>query len=139
MLITFDGIDLLTGLAVGGMIRSVLWWRGRSYIYLLIFALFWAYLLAVVAVVAFPIAVGQASAGETFSLSMNLRPFYVGACQPLDQCVRRLIENLALTIPFGFCLPLLLTIKPKWLALIALGIACHHNLFAYHRYTVTDL
>lgn len=122
MLITFDSIDLLIGLAVGGIILSVLWWRGRGFVYLVIFALFWAYLLAVVAVVAFPIAVEQDLVGEPFSPNVNLQPFYVGACQPFAQCVRRLVENVLLTIPFGFGLPLLLTIKPKRIAFIALGI-----------------
>lgn len=122
MLITFGGVDLLIGLAIGGILLSVLWWRGRSPFYLVIFALFWAYLLAVVAVVAFPIAVGQDPVGEPFFPTVNLRPFYVGACQPFAQCVRRLIENALLTIPFGFSLSLLLTIKPKRMAFIALGV-----------------
>ena len=69
--------------------------------------------------VIFPIAINTADIA--FTPGINLIPFYFGNCFALAiPCVRGIVENIVLTIPFGFGINFLVKIKPKnftWLGL----------------------
>jgi len=123
MMIDFDRNDLLIGVGILCVLLPILWWRKRSLSYLLFFSIFWFYLVAVVAVIIFPIAIDTDYAGTVFKPSINLIPFYFGSCFVLvNLCVRSIIENIVLTIPFGFGINFLFRIKPKYIFWLALAV-----------------
>jgi glycopeptide antibiotics resistance protein len=120
-LITFDELDLLIGLSVLVCLLPIVWRQKRSVPYLLFFSIFWVYLLAVVQAVVFPILINLESSNTTFTPNINLIPFAFGNCSMLYLCVRSIIENILLTVPFGFGINFLLPIKPRsifWLAVV---------------------
>ncbi|MBI1793781.1 MAG: VanZ family protein [Chloroflexi bacterium] len=120
MMIYFDETDLLIGMAILFAALPFLWWKKRNLSYLLFFSIFWLYLLSVVSVVVFPVAINTDYAG-TFRPSINLIPFYFGDCQLPELCIRSIIENIIFTVPFGFGINFLVEIKPKyifWLAFV---------------------
>lgn len=124
MFITFGTQHLLSGIAILIGLLPVLWRKKRSLSYLLFFSIFWVYLLAVVEAVIFPIVVNVDSSVRAFTPSLNLIPFYFGDCSMLILCIRGIVENILLTIPFGFGINFLIRIKPRtifWLA-IAIGL-----------------
>jgi len=51
--------------------------------------------------------------------SINLIPFNFGDCSILDLCVRSIIENIILTIPFSFGINFLVKIKTKYIFRLA--------------------
>jgi len=126
LLVEFNWYDLLIGIGILILFLPVLWWRKRNLSYLLFFSIFWIYLLAVVQAIFFPFAINTNDAGAIFRPSINLIPFYFGACFDMPAlCVRGIIENIILTIPFGFGISFLVRIKPRnffWLA-ISVGFA----------------
>jgi len=103
----------------------IIWWRKRNPATLLFFAIFWVYLLAVVRVIFFPFAINTDYGSTPFKPSINLIPFYFGSCHMPELCIRDIIENIALTIPFGFGINFLVRVKPRsifWIA-ISIGLA----------------
>jgi glycopeptide antibiotics resistance protein len=126
LLIYFDEYDLLIGFGILIVLLPILWWRKHNLSYLLFFSIFWVYLLAVVQVVFFPIAINTDYSGAAFMPSINLIPFYFGSCfsNMPELCVRGIVDNIILTIPFGFGVNFLVRVKPRnffWLA-IAVGL-----------------
>jgi glycopeptide antibiotics resistance protein len=118
--------DLLIGIGFLVVLLPILWWRKHNLSYLLFFSIFWVYLLAVVQVVFFPIVTNTDYGSATFTPSINLIPFYFGSCfnNMPELCVRGIIDNIFLTIPFGFGVNFLARVKPRnifWLA-IAVGL-----------------
>ena len=137
MLIYFGLYDLLIGIGFLVVLLPILWWRKHNLSYLLFFSLFWMYLLAVVQVVFFPFVINTDYGGAAFSPSINLIPFYFGSCftHMPELCIRSLIENMILTLPFGFGLCFLLRVKPKnflWLAIaVGLGLELSQLLISF--------
>ena len=124
MIIYFDKHDLLIGIGLLVILLPILWWRKRSYSYLLFFSIFWAYLLVVVKTVIFPIAINTDYGSPRFMPRINLVPFYLSYCSILKYCVIGILGNIILTMPFGFGINFLGRIKPRnflWLAL-SLGL-----------------
>ena len=120
----FGTNHLLIGIAILCITLPVLWWKKRNFSYLLFFSIFWFYLLAVVQAVVFPIAINTNYSVGGFTPSINLIPFYFGDCSILFLCVGGVIENILLTLPCGFGINFLITIKPRtslWLA-FAVGL-----------------
>jgi glycopeptide antibiotics resistance protein len=114
MFIDFDRNALLVGIGILCVLLPLLWWQKRRLSYLLFFSVFWVYLLAVVDVVIFPIAVGVGNSNIAFRANINLIPFYFGGCSRLiNFCAFNIIGNIVLTIPFGFGINFLIKIKPK--------------------------
>ena len=124
MLVGFYWYDLLIGIGILILFLPVLWWRKHNLSYLLFFSIFWVYLLAVVQVVFFPIAINTDYGGATFTPSINLIPFYFGSCFSYipELCVRGFIDNIILTIPFGFGVNFLVRVKPRNFFGIAIAI-----------------
>jgi len=121
-MIAFGGKDLLIGIAILCILLAVLWWQKRSLSYLIFFSMFWVYLLAVVSVIVFPIVINIESSDTPFAPRINFIPFSFGNCFMLvNLCVRSMIANIVLTLPFGFGINFLVKIKPRsilWLALV---------------------
>lgn len=124
MLIHFNESHLSIGLALLVIMLVVVWWRKRSLSYLFFFAIFGVYLLAVAKEIIFPFYVKVDGSGAVFGLNFNLIPFYFGNCLFFEICFRNIIDNIVMTIPFGFGICFLMQLKPKnafWLAL-AVGL-----------------
>lgn len=124
VIINFSRSDLTVGVAVLCLCLAVLWWRKQNLSYLLFFSIFWFYLLGVVSVVIFPIVINTDYKGVPFKPNINFVPFYFGNCfEAVSLCAKSVIQNIVLTVPFGFGINFLIKTKPKtilWLSL-ALG------------------
>ena len=125
-MVYFDEYDFLFGVGILCVLLPILWWRKHNLSYLLFFSIFWIYLLAVVQAVIFPFVINTAYGNATFTPSINLIPFYFGSCFTYMPalCVRGILENIILTIPFGFGINFLVRVKPRnffWLA-ISIGL-----------------
>jgi glycopeptide antibiotics resistance protein len=121
MLIFFEEIHLYISLAVLAIALITLWVQIRSLSYLFFCAVFGIYLIGVVSVVVFPIAPLSAEYAETFRPRLNLVPFYFGICDMPRLCLKNIIENILLTMPFGFGVSFIVHLKSKdflWLALL---------------------
>jgi glycopeptide antibiotics resistance protein len=122
-MIDFGSEHLFIGIGLLGVFLPVLWWRRRSLSFLFFFSVFWFYLLAVASVILFPIVVNTDYPGAIFKPSINLVPFYFKGCfRDTGLCLRGMLENIALTIPFGFGISFLCRVKPKNIPCIALGV-----------------
>lgn len=118
----------LIGIPSLAMVLLVLRNRGNSLSRLLFVSVFWVYILLVLQVVAFPIPIAKGLGDEStiFPLELpfvNLTPFYFGRFLTPDKIVFLVIQNVILTIPFGFGLNFIAHIKSKnlfWLS-IAFG------------------
>jgi len=118
MLIHFDECDFLIGIGILCILLFVLRWKKRSLAYLIFFSIFWIYLLFVVQIVIFPIAINTDNSIRAMP-SINLIPFYTGYCSMPRYCLMDFVGNIILTMPFGFGINFLVRIKPKnflWLA-----------------------
>jgi glycopeptide antibiotics resistance protein len=119
-LLFFSRTDLLIGLVLLAVLLSLLWWRKHSFAYLLAFSLFWFYLLFVVSEIIFPLT------PDTGSPGFNLIPFNLGCSLGELLCLRNFVANILLTMPFGFGINFLVSLKPKnyfWLApAVGLGL-----------------
>ena len=106
------------------LLLLILWFRKHSLSYLLCAAVFGIYLLFALDKVFFPIAISgsyaQSMRQEPFSLFINLIPFQFGPFgATLEDAFVTLMQNVLLTIPFGFGLSFILPIKARhflWLA-----------------------
>lgn len=108
--------------------------RRRGWKFLLTFAAFWVYCLALVDAVLFPLILPEPGVGFTHASrweqlgrlchyhSLNLVPFYFGEyCQELHRACRiGIIENILMTVPFGILYPLLHSIPVRRIPLLAL-------------------
>jgi glycopeptide antibiotics resistance protein len=113
-------LHLFVGIAILACILIFLWKQKRDLWYLFFFAVFGTYLLFVLSVVIFPIVPLSAEHVETFKPRLNLIPFYVGRCDPMPVlCVESVVENILLTIPFGFGISFIAHLRSRdclWLA-----------------------
>ncbi|MGB9674492.1 MAG: VanZ family protein [Anaerolineales bacterium] len=121
-MIDFNLIDLFAGLGLLIILLPIIWWRKRTITALLFFSLFWVYLLAVIGVVIFPIVPDPNFSFAHFIKSINIMPFNFGPCQMHSLCFKSIMDNLLLTIPFGFGMTLFIHVRRKYLIWIALAM-----------------
>jgi glycopeptide antibiotics resistance protein len=119
MLIRFDANDLLIGLVMLCICLVVLWQRKHNLPYLIFFSIFWIYMMVVVSIVIFPIAINAANA-STSAPRINLIPFYSGYCSIPRYCLFNIVGNLLLTTPFGFGLSFLVLVQLRQIPWIAI-------------------
>lgn len=122
MLINFDWRHLLIGIGILIVFLPILWWRTHNLATLLFFAIFWVYLLAVVRVIFFPFAINTDYGSTTFKPNINLIPFYFGSCFVSKLCILDIIENVVITLPFGFGINFLVRVKPRSIFWIAISV-----------------
>ncbi len=109
--------------------------RRRGWKFLLPFAAFWVYSLALVNVVLFPLHLPEPGVGFTYASrwqqlshlyhyhGLNLVPFYFGNCWELPRpCAIGILENILMTVPFGILYPLLRPLPARRIPLLALGV-----------------
>lgn len=107
--------------------------RQRGWKFLLAFAAFWVYCLALVNAVLFPLYLPEPGIGFTFASrweqlshlyhyhGLNLFPFYFGTCWYLPHLCRiGIIQNILMTIPFGILYPLIHPLPTRRIPLLAL-------------------
>ncbi len=114
MLLDFNGGIFLAAFVILLLILVLLRRHGRSWASLFFAGLFGLYLLVVIKAAVFPIhipAAGQ-TGSEPFVPNVNLVPFY-SACWPGRMCLREMIGNVLLTLPFGFLLPFALRFRAR--------------------------
>lgn len=109
-MIDFAYSHLFIGLGILAALLAFLARQGRSFWYLLFFSIFGIYLLIVVSVVVFPIV--PLLPEDPFKPRLNLIPFYFGRCDMPELCVGLVVENILLTVPFGFGISFILSLKP---------------------------
>lgn len=109
--------------------------RRRGWKFLLPFAAFWVYGLALVNAVLFPLYLPEPGVGFTFSSlweqlshlyhyhGLNLVPFYFGTCWELPHlCRLGIFQNILMTVPFGILYPLLRPLPAQRIPLLALWV-----------------
>ena len=126
-MVYFDLYDFLIGVGLLCVLLPVIWWRKRKLSYLLFFSLFWVYILVLVQALIFPFVINTAGSAASFFPSINLIPFYFGGCFNMPaQCIAGIVDNILLTIPFGFGINFLARVRLRnifWLAL-GVGLGC---------------
>ncbi|HTX80458.1 MAG TPA: VanZ family protein [Longilinea sp.] len=119
-MLSFSRADLLIGLVILAVLLPLIWWRKHSLAYLLAFSLFWFYGLFVVSEIIFPLT------PDTGLPHFNLIPLNLGCSLHEPLCLRNFIANILITMPFGFGINFLVSLKPKsyfWLAsAVGLGL-----------------
>lgn len=109
--------------------------RRRGWRFLLPFAAFWVYGMALVQAVLFPIYLPEPGTGFAYDLiwaqmehlrhvhGLNLIPFYFGRCWELPRpCAIGILENILMTVPFGVLYPLLRPLPTRRIPLLALSV-----------------
>jgi len=116
-MIDFNYFHLFPGIVILAMILIILKKQKRNLWYLFFFSGFWIYLLFAFSVIVFPIA--PLSKNDGFRLSLNLIPFYFGTCEMPELCIRNIVDNILLTVPFGLGISFITSLHWKnfiWLA-----------------------
>ncbi len=148
MLYQFDELAFFICLAALAVLLIVLRFQKRSFSYLLFFLIFGVYLIGVVNVVIFPIYVPDPNlAGQRiFWSNVNLVLFYFGDCSIDSLCRDQILQNIILTIPFGFGVSFIAQLKARdfiWLSL-AVGLGFEVTQFVvsqggFHSLDVNDV
>lgn len=121
-MINFTQFDMFFGLTVLAILLVILRRRGRGFSYLFFFSVFWIYLLYVVSVILFPFPIFGDQTNVAFKPRINLIPFYFGSCEMLNLCIRDIVGNILLTIPFGFGISFITRIKAKDFVALAFAV-----------------
>ena len=128
-MLTFAPYSLLVGFAVLAVLLHILRRKGYSLPYLFCFSVFWTYLLLVVKVTLFPIPIelNVDSVGTwerlIFTLSrVNLIPFYYAGYFNKRVIFIEVIQNIILTIPFGFGINFIARIEARKFPLLAIFV-----------------
>jgi glycopeptide antibiotics resistance protein len=124
LLVNFDFHAFLIGVLLLAALLPLVWRRSHKISTLFFFSIFWLYLLVLVKAVVFPIFIQTGEWGAPILPAINLVPFYFGPCFQPQLCLRGILENILMTIPFGFGINFLARLRPRriyWLA-PALGL-----------------
>jgi glycopeptide antibiotics resistance protein len=126
----FDLMAWVVGIGLLMMTLTVLRARGHHVPFLFFLSIFWIYLLLVLKVAVFPIPLARGMSEDTAQellprmlSSMNLRLFFFGYYATLESISVTVLQNLVLTVPFGFGINFIRPLKIKeilWLS-VAVG------------------
>jgi len=122
--IAFDLWLIALGLLI--LTLFILWRKKRDLWFILCCFIFGVYLLYVIEKAFFPLYIGGQFANvmrqQPILLDINIIPFYFGPFTTFSGALQGLILNVILTIPFGFGIHFIVSIKPKHLFMIAIGV-----------------
>jgi glycopeptide antibiotics resistance protein len=128
MILDFNVLAWFIGIASLLVVLIVLWKRGYNFPRLLFFSVFWIYLLFVLKTTVFPIPLARGISTDTvqeimpFMLAtINFRLFFFGQFASLESIVVMVLQNLIMTIPFGFGIIFIKPLKFKdilWLSFV---------------------
>lgn len=112
------------------VLAAIVWYRKRSLSYLFCFVVFGIYLLFAIEQVFFPIRTYDVYGGSVddvrFDLGINLIPFNFDFSFIPHIVLLQILQNILLTVPFGFGISFLVPVRRKaafWLALaVGLGV-----------------
>jgi glycopeptide antibiotics resistance protein len=128
-MIHFFPIPFLIGSALLAGILIIMRLKGRTFKRLWTFLLFGMYILLLIDAVIFPLFLRSGEeplfSRETllFTFShVNWRPFYFGQNIELHSILQGLLQNIVMTIPFGFGLNFLRKIEGKEILIWAAGV-----------------
>ena len=155
MLYEFDEITLAISLGILAILLIVLAIKKRSFSYLLFFLIFGIYIIGVISVVIFPILVpGPEDAATIWQRlhwirqNINLVPFNFGDyCNDIRSvCGEQIIQNIILTMPFGFGICFIAPLKARdffWLP-FAVGLGFEISQFvisqgSFHAFDINDV
>jgi glycopeptide antibiotics resistance protein len=127
-MLEFFPFPVLIGVILLILLLVILWSRKNSRSYLFFFSIFWIYLLALIGLTLFPIPCNASKVSASLILSrVNLMPFNYSQFSRLDPAfvfIREIVDNILLTVPFGFGICFIARVRAKimlWLA-FAVGI-----------------
>lgn len=118
-------------LVVGLIVLALIWYRTRNLSYMMCCAIFGFYLINVASLTLFPMHMDVRFADswdvDLFLSNINLIPFNFGKTVELYPdllrlAVQALLLNILLTVPFGFGLSFIRSIKRRQIWLIGLGV-----------------
>lgn len=128
-------IELPIPIILAALLFALYILRQHGWKFLLTFAAFWVYLLALVDAILFPLILPEPGVGLPFASrweqlthlyhyhGLNLIPFYFGGCRELpNACRQGIIANILMTIPFGVLYPLLRPLPARRVPLLALAV-----------------
>ncbi len=132
------------------ILMTILWNRKHSLSYQLCFAVFAVYLFFAFDKVFFPIAINGTYADAMrevpFSSFINLIPFNFNLTEIPELVIGQILQNILLTVPFGFGVSFIVPLKPKhflWLIpAVGLGIEATQiliSLILQYPYHVIDI
>ena len=128
MILYFDMVVWLIGIASLLVVLIVRWKRGYDVPRLFFLSVFWIYLLLVLKIAVFPIPLARGISTDTVQEFMpimlstvQLRLFFFGPFATLESIIVTILQNLFLTIPFGFGINFIQPLKFRdilWLAFV---------------------
>lgn len=133
MVLDFDILAWVAGIVSLLVVLAILWKRGYDAPRLFFLSVFWIYILFLLKIAIFPIPVARGISTETVQeilpimlSTIHLRLFFFGPFATLQSIVVTVLQNLILTIPFGFGANFIKPLKTKdvlWLSIaVGLGI-----------------
>ncbi|MGZ9166094.1 MAG: VanZ family protein [Anaerolineales bacterium] len=129
MTLDFDALTWLIGIVILAVVLIVLRHHGRSFSYLFCFSIFWVYLLLVLKETIFPVPLPENISALmtkeqiTFTVShINLVPFKYLTFFNTYIVFREIIQNILLTIPFGFGISFVRQFKVRDVLWLAIGV-----------------
>ncbi|HSB01569.1 MAG TPA: VanZ family protein [Anaerolineales bacterium] len=128
MILDFDLLTWFVGAAALFAVLAILRKRGYGFSYLFCLSVFWVYLLFVLKVAVFPIPLARGISEERVQemlplmlSSIHFRPFFFGPFATLESVLVTIVQNLVLTMPFGFGLSFVTRLKSRdflWLSVV---------------------
>lgn len=150
IVLTDDNRILIWPLAALILLMGISWRRKRGFSYFLCAAVFGVYLLVAVNIAFFPIQIGGSYAEQmrqvAFAPFINLAPFNFNLSEMPELVWKQIFQNILLTVPFGFGINFLVSIRARrifWLALaVGVGIEAIQlliSLLLRYPYRVIDI
>jgi glycopeptide antibiotics resistance protein len=129
MALDFNAAAWSMGIVLLVIILGVLWKRGYALPYLVFFAAFWIYILLLLKIAVFPIPLVRGASEETVQelmprmlSSLNLRLFFFGSFVTLESISVTVVQNLVLTLPFGFGINFIKPLKVRDILWLSIGV-----------------
>jgi glycopeptide antibiotics resistance protein len=126
MILEFTPGPFLVGLGILVFLLAYLWRQKRSLSYLFCCAVFGIYMLALIGATLFPMPIFDNTgwySSPAFILSrVNLIPFYYKDYYNIHAVLIEIVQNILLTVPFGYGISFIAGIRTKNIFWLAAGV-----------------